>query len=288
MKRIMFNIFLLLSITFILFGCGNNKELKDFNYKKENGEIRILSVKNKTVDSLVVPEGVTSIGQYAFNGLTNLSSISLPKSLKEVDLTTFMDYKYRLYFDGTIEDWCNIKITSWDENIDSNASKWFLKECFSFREMFIIDEGGAIQYNGKKYILLEEVVIPSGITEIGDCQFSGFSNIKSITLPNTVTKIGRGAFAYINVNTTNITRPIIDVINIPNSVVEICDGAFYAQNVYIRDIYIPKSVTKIGRFVFSESIKGNIYYEGTIDEWNMIDDGGDNKVALDSKLICMG
>ena len=99
MKRIMFNIFLLLSITFILFGCGNNKELKDFNYKKENGEIRILSVKNKTVDSLVVPEGVTSIGQYAFNGLTNLSSISLPKSLKEVDLTTFMDYKYRLYFD---------------------------------------------------------------------------------------------------------------------------------------------------------------------------------------------
>lgn len=78
--------------------------------------------------------------------------------------------------------------------------------------------------NGKE---VTELIIPDGVTSIGDKAFKGFSSLISVTIPNGVTSIGWNAF-------------------------ENCIG--------LTDVTIPNSVTSISRYAFSgcEAIE-NVY-----------------------------
>jgi len=84
------------------------------------------------------------------------------------------------------------------------------------------------------------VIIPDGVTSVGDLAFYPATALTSITIPNSVTSIGVGAFAY----TTALTS-----ITIPNSVTSISDFAFYFTTA-LTSITIPNSVTSIGDFAF--------------------------------------
>lgn len=86
---------------------------------------------------------------------------------------------------------------------------------------------------------IKEVEIGNLVTEL-PC-FLGCKGIKSITIPNTITKIGNTAFG----NCSGLTS-----ITIPNSVTEIGAYAFLNCNS-LTSITIPNSVTKIGWDVFA-------------------------------------
>ena len=70
---------------------------------------------------------------------------------------------------------------------------------------FMIEKGVLKSYKGDD----KTVVIPDGVTSIGNGAFRGCSSLKSITIPNSVTSIGDGAFK----DCTSLTS-----ITIPNSV----------------------------------------------------------------------
>ena len=78
------------------------------------------------------------------------------------------------------------------------------------------------------------------VTAIGEDSFRGAYS-KSITIPNSVTSIGDGAFG----NCTSLTS-----ITIPNSVTSIGEGAF-AGCTSLTTITIPNSVTIIGYYTFA-------------------------------------
>ena len=87
---------------------------------------------------------------------------------------------------------------------------------------------------------LTSVIIPEGVTSIGDNAFYECENLTSVTIPQSVTSIGRGAFSYCK----NLTS-----IAIPNSVTSIGDNAFYyCEN--LTSVTIPQSVTSIGSGTF--------------------------------------
>ncbi|MDD4820952.1 MAG: leucine-rich repeat domain-containing protein [Bacteroidales bacterium] len=88
---------------------------------------------------------------------------------------------------------------------------------------------------------LKSVIIPSGVTSIGDNAFSGCSLLASITLPSGVTLIGDRAFYYCN-SLTSIT--------IPSGVTLIGDWAFYDCSS-LTSISLPSGVTSIGSSAFS-------------------------------------
>jgi hypothetical protein len=85
----------------------------------------------------------------------------------------------------------------------------------------------------------ENVIIPEGITVIGDYAFNDCENITSVTIPEGVTVIEENAFRDRN-NITSVT--------IPEGVTSIGDSAFYRCN-NLRTVSVSRK-TKIGEGAF--------------------------------------
>lgn len=84
------------------------------------------------------------------------------------------------------------------------------------------------------------ITIPISVTKIGKGAFYGCSNLKEIVIPSTVEKIGKDAFVD--------CKSLIEMI-IPNSVVKIGSKAFKGC-IKLNKIEIPSSVTTIGNNCF--------------------------------------
>ena len=87
-----------------------------------------------------------------------------------------------------------------------------------------------------------DIVIPDGVSSIGDGALSFCSSITSVVIPNSVTSIGGNAFC---------SCVALESLVIPNSVTTIGEAAFIGCKK-IKEIEIPNSVTKIGVFAFDE------------------------------------
>ena len=153
------------------------------------------------------------IYNYAFYGCRGLTSVTIPDSV-----TSIGDYAFSF---------C-IGLESFI--VDSNNP--------SYKSV----NGLLLSKDGKKLIagVNGDVVIPQGVTSIGDYAFRGCSGLTSITIPNSVTSIGEEAFSYCS-RLTSVT--------IPNSVMSIGDSAFWNCDG-LTSVAIPDSVTSIGDWAF--------------------------------------
>ena len=166
---------------------------------------------------VVVPEGVTSIGGWAFvDRCKSLTSLTLPQSLTSID-------------------------------------SWGFSICTSLTSIIVFEENqtytskdGIIYSKDMKQLLLcpqgktGSISLPQGLTSIGKRAFYGCTSLTSITLPYGVKTIEEKAFA----GCASITE-----ILIPESVVEIYEGAFSNCRSLIK-ITIPDSVTYLGPEAF--------------------------------------
>ncbi len=117
---------------------------------------------NTAIESVILPEGLTSIGNDAFSGCTSLSKITLPDSI-----TTLGHY----IFNGCTS------LTSINYPASLNSCSYYNTYCGPFY-------GSSI----------ENVTIPDGVTTIPAYTFSQCTSLKSVTLPDSVTSVGDRAF----------------------------------------------------------------------------------------------
>ena len=170
-----------------------------------------------SLTSIEIPNSVTSIEKNAFRSCTSLTSIEIPNSVTSIGDEAF--YKCSGLTSVNIEDlvaWCNIEFGDESANPLCYAEKLYL--------------------NGEE---VTDIVIPDGVTSIGDYVFYCCSGLTSVEIPNSVTSIGDGAFAYCHGLTTEI----------PNSVTSIGDRAF-CFCFGLTALEIPNSVTSIGDYAF--------------------------------------
>ena len=153
---------------------------------------------DKSVYTVNVEEGVTSIGSYAFyywNGgsgfKSKLTEVNFPSTLKSIEESAF-EGCYLL---------SKLRIPSSVTSIEKNA--------FSFCKA------------------LTEVTLPSGISVINRGSFYDCENLMEVTIPSGVTQIGLLSFAYCKK---------LKTVNIPLSVESISEGAFFECS-NISDVY---------------------------------------------------
>ena len=193
----------------------------------------------------IIPNSVTSIGDYAFYGCSGLTSVTIPSCVESIGILAFRGCSGLTSVDiSDLTAWCNIKFSG--------------------------DESNPLYYAHHLYINGNEITnldIPNDVTSIGDYAFTSCSGLASVTIPNSVTSIGNFAFrncsglTSIQVESSNKyfdsrnnCNAIIDSNNqlilgckntiIPNSVTSIGDYAFYGCSG-LTSITIPNNVTSI-------------------------------------------
>ena len=191
-----------------------------------------------------IPEGVDSIGNYAFSGCSNLTEITIPSSVESIG-------SYAFYYCTSLKD---ITLQEGLSTIGTSAF-WGCEN-------------------------LEIVIIPEGVQEIGYMSFWFCSNLKIFKIPSTVeTASGifyecynlqeiiveegnehyfsdeRGTlFSIAETNETKLEQYPVGregtEYTIPDGVARIDEGAFEGCKS-LESVLIPSSVTRIGRKAFS-------------------------------------
>ena len=221
----------------------------------------LMCVNNKDLNLLktnpkVFWSDVRTIGKHAFYDCRDLTSITIPASVRWIE-----DYA----FEGP-RGLTSITILGSETYIRADD---VFKGCTGLKEIevdadnkYFSSEDGVL-YNKEKTELIccpkgkTSITIPYSVTKIGEEAFWGCKSLTSITIPSSVTKIGKRAFAGF----TGLTS-----ITIPNSVTKIGEEAFWGCKS-LTSITIPSSVTEIGFFAFEgcKSLTSITIPEGVIE-----------------------
>jgi len=165
---------------------------------------------------------VTSIGDYAFEGCSGLTSVTFEagSQLESIGGGAFEGCSglTSVYYQGDLARWC--------EGFEGGYS--LMKYC---ENLYI---------NGE--LVQGDLVIPAGVTSIGYEAFSGCSGLTSVEIPASVTSIGVGAFSRCSG---------LSSVEIPAGVTSIGIEAFYECSG-LSSVEIPAGVTSIGYGAFRE------------------------------------
>ena len=220
------------------YGSGSSNQYSGILRYASGADDRNRSYLN-AVQRIETGDGVTSIGEYAFNYCYCLASITIPNRVTSIGGNTFNSC-YGL---------ANITIPDSVTSIGENA----FNSCYSLANITIPDSVTSIgEYAFSNCRSLASITIPDGVTSINSHAFQNCYSLASITIPDGVTSIGEYAF--------NSCYSLAS-ITIPDSVTSIGNGAF--NYCYcLASITIPNRVTSIGSQTFYNCY-GVRYYDFT-------------------------
>lgn len=159
------------------------------------------------LSSITLPKNLTSIGNNAFNGCSGLRDISIPSGVTSIGKGAFKG--------------CGLKEFTLPKQITEITNNMF-ERCQN----------------------LEHIYLHDGLKSIGDNAFQYCNSLGGITLPNSVTKIGKGCFSHCDYLKEGVT--------LSDAITEIPDEAF-AYCGYLHEIKLPAELKRIGYRAFCGS-----------------------------------
>lgn len=214
-----------------------------------------------SLNYIILPEGIESIGQSAFEGCSHLLSINLPKSLKTIEKRAFMN--------------CPL-----------------LCPDFVLPEGFVIPDG-IIEIPDSMLLgctIMSKVTLPSSIRHIGISAFNGCRDAKFEIISNNLECFGEYAFAGCKQLTGMVIPPTmnsiprysfydcssITSIEIPENIKSIDSHAFASSGISGR-LSLPMSLNHIGNWAFNGTNISQLIVNSNIscDEQDMYWSGSD-------------
>ena len=184
------------------------------------------------LQSVMIPDSVTSIGNEAFSECESLQSVTIPNSVTSIGNEAFSECRAL----------CSISIPDSVTFIGNGA----FSNCESLHSVTISNSVTSIGDNTFSYCMsLQSITIPNSVTSIGDNAFSGCESLHSVTIPDSVTSIGDNAFSYC---------VSLQSVIIPDSVTSIGNNAFSGCES-LQSVTIPHSLTSIGKDAFPDTCK---------------------------------
>ena len=193
------------------------------------------------IKSIVIQEGITTIGEDAFSGCNDLTAVTIPATVNKIgnyafsncssltsitipaSMTKIGDYAFQS---------CGLESITIPNNVTS-LGQYAFSMCGS----------------------LETVTIGSGLTAIPSGAFSECSALTTVNFPNTIKTIGNSAFSYC----TGLTG-----ISIPNSTTTIGEYAFNNCTA-LESIHLSGLLTSIGDSAFEDcSALDNVTFPNTL------------------------
>ena len=208
-----------------------------------------------SITSVIIEEGVTTIGKYAFYDLSKLKNVTISDSVTKIGFWAFTDCV-------SLE---SLIIPDSVTTIDVNA----FADCTSLIEVTLSNNLtviGGHAFSG--CCSLKDITIPDSVEIIAQYAFYGCESLTNITIPDSVITIGEWAFG----DCTNLVN-----VKIGNNVTTL-DKYVFSGCYNIKNLAISESVTTIGESAFArcDSLTGitvdkeNQYYSS--DEYGVLFD----------------
>ena len=237
------------------------------DFEIENGELKKYHGNGGDV---IIPDSVTSIGDWAFSGCSDLISITLPNSVTSI-------------------------------------GEWAFNDCSALTSITIpVGVTGISDYTFSDCAALTSVTIPDGVTSIGNLAFSDCAELTSVTIPDSVISIGSNAFAGCRITSISLPDSVTSIgeeafagcysltnITIPNSITSIGEDVFSDCESLEYIICSMKTAEMLDDYLltgtlgyFWEQYKNGNATEGDADFWieNIIDNIPDSFRALKNDI----
>ena len=209
-------------------GFGKMNSYESPNFASDSNKIAPWNEFKDDITCVIIEEGVTNVGSFAFYNFTNLKSAILPEGINSIENFAFA--------------FCGFTTLKLPDTITEIQGHAFVN-CSN----------------------LESIVIPDGVQEISEGTFFRCKALTTVTIPESVTKIGKEAFREC-VALTEITIPSnVTIIN--NYAFDSCTGlekvelneglktindSAFSNCSSLKEIVIPSTVTYIGNKGFSK------------------------------------
>ena len=226
---------------------------------------------HKQVESVTVSEGVTEIGEGAFANCANLTSISLPRSLRIIRARAFENCALLT----------RITIPNGVERIEEKA----FCGCTALKDVLMPDALRTLGASAfKSCAALDSIRLPGCMSSIGEAAFCGCASIAEITLPYGIETLEDNLFSDCTslhaVNIAETTKNVgfnsfagcasLSSISLPRGIERINEHAFsHCESLSVVDL--PETLEYLGRYSFGWcDALSTVTYHGDKELWRKV------------------
>ena len=271
----------------------------------EDGEFTVNRVRRTTMQESRLPEGVVAIDGEAFCDCNKLERIYLPATLRQIGSSAFPINKCRALSEVHIMDldaYCRLKLADFGSNPLFQARRLLLEgepvEEVVFPEDVDEVACGLFQNLGS----LRSVTLHDGITKIGRAAFSGCSALEQISMSAGLCELGSDAF-YQCASLRSIEIPSgvkvipfqcftgcvgLTELTLPEGVTSVEQSAFFCCSS-LSKLTLPSTLTELGKWVVErcDSLT-EIHFAGNKKQWRKVKKHKENRALKKKKIICDG